>query len=372
MRSDYPRHRRDLVQLKALIADSFSPRHADLQDTFHADFTLDPALDRECVRLVRRHGEVVSSVTVYPKEIRIGRARLSMGGLGFVCCKPKYRGSGYASDCVRGCLEVMSEKGITTSFLFGIDRFYRQFGYVGCLPGYRLKTSVNELAKLSNSFEVLNYEKGLLNDMLALYEQAAAHSPASVVRTPAQLAFALRRCRLLSSAPKAAAKDVLIFREKKGRRRVRAYLIWRDGGLVEAGLAPDDEAAAEALLAYMRDRRKEALEKEVVLQNLGPMHPLWRYALRFNHGTEQWFSWSGGGMGRINDVAAFTKALAPEWEARLNAAGVDAEGHLQLRVDGKDHFVILCRGHRLGMTARETRSVKVTCTQQALLQMALG
>ena len=266
----------------------------------------------------------------------------------------------------------MRRKGIPLTFLFGLDRFYLQFGYVGCLPAYRLKTTVSELAKLKVSLAIQPCGPKHLPDVLRLYEAAAARSPGSVVRTLEQLRFAFRRWRLLEGGSRGVAEQVLVFREKKGKRGVRAYLIWRDNALWEAGLEPGDEAAAESLLAYLRDRRKEALEKEVVLPNLGPAHPLWRYAQRFNHGTESSFSWTGGGMGRIVDVAAFLKGVGPELEGRLNAAGLDAECRLHLAVDGKDHFLNLGRGHLLAMGARETRVLKVTCTQQALLQMALG
>jgi hypothetical protein len=266
----------------------------------------------------------------------------------------------------------MRQKGIPLTFLFGLDRFYTQFGYVGCLPTYRLETAVSELAELKASLVILPCEPKHLPDVLRLYEAAAARSPGSVVRSLEQLRFAYRRWRLLEGGSRGAATQVLLFREKKGERRVRAYLIWRDGGLWEAGLEPGDEAAAESLLAYVRDRRKVALEKEVVLQNLGPAHPLWRYAQRFNHGTESSFSWTGGGMGRIVDVAGFLRRVGPELEGRLNAAGLDAECRLHLAVDGEDHFVNLGRGHLLAMGARETRVLKVVCTQQALLQMTLG
>jgi hypothetical protein len=110
--------------------------------------------------------------------------------------------------------------------------------------------------------------------VLRLYEAASARSPGSVVRTLAQLRFAFRRWRLLEGGSRGVAAQVLLFRERKGQRRVRAYLIWRDNALWEAGLEPGDEAAAESLLAYLRDRRKEALEKDKARTNVLPISHL--------------------------------------------------------------------------------------------------
>ena len=80
-------------------------------------------------------------------------------------------------------------------------------------------------------------------------------------------------------------------------------------------------------------------------------------------------------MGRILDVRAFVEGLRPELEARMNAAGLESECHLHLIVDGAEHSLILGRAHHLSLlisTHRHILSARVACTQQQLLQMALG
>jgi hypothetical protein len=309
-----------------------------------------------------------------------------MGGLEAVMADPAHRGRGLASACMRDAVEFMRRDGFDVSILFGIRDFYHRFGYVGCLPGYATRLRVRDLGSLRNPFAV-EAPKGLpsarvMKELLPLYEAAAKGTPASVVRDRECFAFTLHGRAFERPKRGDLSRGVVIFREKRGGKRVRAYLIMRDHACLEAGLAPGDDAAGAAVLAWLRDRCVERLEAKLVLQDMPPAHPLTRFARRLNHSLERGFSWDGNGMGRLIDTRAFLKKIAPELEARLASAGIDDECHLHLALVPEDggkrrskpteHSLILGAGHHFAMSRRGVLSAKVTCTGGALLQMALG
>jgi hypothetical protein len=372
MRTDYPRSAEDVQELAALVGRAYADRYDDLGERLRLDFHSGPKAKPEYFRILRRGGRMVAHAAVYEKLFRLGRAGLRTGGVGFVGCLPEERRRGYAAACVRDALAVMERERMPLSLLSsGVDCYYTRFGYVGCFPRYALRLSVQdaEVRKLRLRLAVREYRDGDLPELLRLYDAASARTPGAVIREARDFRFALKRTRLLKP------NCVFVFRESRGRRALRAYVVWKEGAFWEAGLAPGDEAAAESALAWLRDRRRAALEKELVLQFLTPAHPLWRHASRFNHGAEYGLQWTGGWMGRIVDLRAFLAQMKPEWEGRLNAAGLEAEGHLHLEVDGEPHSLVLSRAHHFALQPLGSRGVlaaQVRASRRTLLQMSLG
>jgi len=330
----------------------------------------DPGTRPEFHRFARQDGRIVSRLKIVEMTLRIGRARVRMGGIGDVQTDPACRGRGCASACIRDSIEFMRREGFDLSILFGIRDFYHRFGYVGCLPGYETRLKVRDLDALKNPFRVEALKglpgKRLLGEILPLYEAAAEATPGTVVRDRMRISHGL-----------------VAFRERRGRKRVRAYVVWRKrGALVEAGLAPGDDAAAGAVLAWLRDRCVERLEPTLELEDIPPAHPLARFARRFNHEEERGLTWNGDGMGRLINTETFLEKIAPELEARLSSAGIDDECHLHLTLapegDSKrrpkavERSLVLGAGHHFAMSRRGVLSAKVKCSEGALLQMALG
>lgn len=371
MRTDHPRTARQAGEVAQVVARCFAGGYDGVRRTFALDYQHGPGARPEYWRVVRRKGQVVAHAGIYEKPVRIGCASVRMGGIGFVCCLPEHRRRGLAARCLEDSLAVMRKAGIQLSLLFGRDRYYTRFGYVGCLPAYTLKLPVTEreVEALENPFAVRPAVPRDVPELAALYNAAAAATPVSVIRTPQHLGFSCRRWKLLDAKNPA----LFVFRAKKGSRAARAYAVWKDNSLWEAAMDPGDEAACKAVLAWLREKRRAAVEKEIVIAMLCPAHPLYAYALRLNHQTEGGLRWTGGGMGRIVDTKAFLKAVQPELSARVAAAGLDA-GELRLFVDGHCHDLLLARpGYQPPLEAAgATRFARVWCSQQALLQMVLG
>jgi len=324
----------------------------------------------DCMRIIKRGGAIAAHVGIHGKTVRIGRAQFEMGGIGAVAVREGFRKKGLATVCLEDALQVMRDKGMQLSFLFGISNFYTKVGFIGCYPNHALKLDVRFFEHFKNRFAVGNYKSSDLNGMLKLYEAASEKTPGAVVRDRKGFAFSIEDRELAAKKPKDEGR-LQVFREKGKGGKVRAYVVY-DGRLAEAMVAPGDEAACESVLAWLRQKRVEALEKELHIERLAPAHPLWRYALRLPHRIERRFNWTGDGMGQILDVDEFLRRMQPEFERRVDGAGIVAECHLHLNVDGKDHSMVLCRSHLITNAGANVMAASVICSRQALLQMCLG
>jgi predicted acetyltransferase len=78
--------------------------------------------------------EVVSHLWINDRTMRIGSARLRIGGIGGVGTDRKHRNRGYSKLCMEAATELMSLKGYDLAFLFGIRDFYDKYGYITCMP----------------------------------------------------------------------------------------------------------------------------------------------------------------------------------------------------------------------------------------------
>jgi predicted N-acetyltransferase YhbS len=388
---DHPRTAKERKALAEFAARTFGGHYDEILQRQVCEIEEAPGARPELRRVARIGGEIAAHVGIIDRTVRIGRARLRMGGLAGVMTDPAHRHRGLASACLEDAVDFMRNDGFDVSFLFGIRDFYHRFGYVGCLPTYAMRLRVRDLERLKNPFAI-EAPRGrpparLLDEIVPLYEAASAGTPASVVRDRACFAYALRSRGL--ERPKRGgdpSRGLTVFREKRGgragKKRVRAYAVLGEGGCLEAGLAPGDDAAAGAVLAWLRDRCVRNLARELVLRGMPPAHPLACFARRFNHTEERGFSWNGDGMGRVVDARRFLDAIAPELDARLSAAGIDDECHLHVtlapgdrarrRARPVEESLVLGGGHHFAMARRGVRSAKVKCSEGALLQMALG
>jgi|GEM_PF-2671281 len=79
--------------------------------------------------LFRKGTRIAGAIGVYPLSLRIGRAVLSVGGIGSVSVDPAVRGRGVMSCMLRSMIDEMERGGYDISWLGG-DRFrYRNYGW---------------------------------------------------------------------------------------------------------------------------------------------------------------------------------------------------------------------------------------------------
>ncbi len=85
-----------------------------------------------CNYAIRRDGRLVAAVGVFPLTWHVGGAALRVAAIGGVSTHPRYRGQGLMSTLMRHCVEEIRAAGYPLSWLSGMRRRYRHFGYEQC------------------------------------------------------------------------------------------------------------------------------------------------------------------------------------------------------------------------------------------------
>lgn len=85
-----------------------------------------------CNYAIRRDGRLVAAVGVFSVTWHVGGATLRVAAIGGVSTHPRYRGRGLMSTLMRHCVEEIRAVGYPLSWLSGMRRRYRHFGYEQC------------------------------------------------------------------------------------------------------------------------------------------------------------------------------------------------------------------------------------------------
>ena len=85
-----------------------------------------------CNYAIRRDGRLAAAVGVFPLTWHVGGATLRVAAIGGVSTHPRYRGRGLMSTLMRHCVQEIRAAGYPLSWLSGMRRRYRHFGYEQC------------------------------------------------------------------------------------------------------------------------------------------------------------------------------------------------------------------------------------------------
>src|SRR5690554_1179129 len=95
-----------------------------------------PGFEMEHTRIAVARQEIVAALRLTTDTIRIGEARLRMGGFGYVTTAGAYRHQGISRELIRDTLHYMHANNYHASMLFGIPNFYHKFGFATSLAEY--------------------------------------------------------------------------------------------------------------------------------------------------------------------------------------------------------------------------------------------
>ncbi len=144
-----------------------------------------PGFSWENLWIAEDRRKIIGNVMVSPREIKISRAVLRLGGLGVVLTHPARRKQGVASLLINSCIDYMREEGYDLSGLFGIPNFYPRFGFATSLMETGLLIDTSRLAKLRKRWPVRRWRPGDLADMEKLHTANSTGLVGGIVRSDA-------------------------------------------------------------------------------------------------------------------------------------------------------------------------------------------
>lgn len=283
-----------------------------------------PGLPRGHTRIALLNGEIAGALRLTTETMRLGEARLRVGGLGWVATAPQHRHRGICTGLLQETRRYMIEQRYHLSMLFGIPNFYHRFGFATTLADYLITLDAAEAPTvLSGEYKIRPVKPGDIGAIQKMHSANDEGVACSLLRSSAHLKMKWDR---FSSAR--------VFTTHQGR--VVAYvLLGEDEKLLpvqEVGI--DDRAAAPDVLAYCTQRAQDDYKPRVRFMT-PPEHVFARFLAGYESTHEMRLSRQRGGMMSFMDIGESLESMLPEWEGRAAQSIVaDRRCEVTLLVDG--------------------------------------
>lgn len=328
----------------------------------------------------------VSWLSIVPFTLRIGAATVRMDGIGGVGTDSHHRHRGYSRRVLEAAVAHMRQGDGALSMLYGIPDFYPKFGYATAGPDYLvLLTDLERDSALPAGWSVRDFIPSDLHAMQALYAHCTQRAVGAAVRSGQSGVWSHLTGEAEGDEPDACR--VILGADGRLHGYVwRARWCWyvkhkleadfRDA-LVLGEVMADGPLAADAVLTTCRlwaqaegNQRKV---KQVVL-GFPPEGPLAASAMRQYARFQQNYSLCGDSMARVLDVTRLLRALAPEFQARLQAARSEFVGALVFATDMGDVTLQVNRDAVtvVSVSAPSEDALRIRLPQTELARLALG
>ncbi len=294
-----------------LMAKAHVPNYFSSMNWLESSAVAYPGFRLEHTRVAFRDGEIAGALRLTTDTIRLGEARLKMGGLGWVTTDPKHRHRGVCSALLEDTLDYMRAHGYHVSMLFGIPNFYHRFGYATTLAEYAVLVDVSELpADAPRAYRIRPIKPGDIPAVQRIHRDNNADVPCSLIRSGAHFTNKWNRiehARVLTNDQGKVLGYVVA-------HRADAYY-----DVTEAGI--ESPEVARDLLANCARAAQESFCTRVRF-DLPPEHPLAHVLAQYESVHETRLTRERGGMMTFVDVAESLENLVPEWEARIALGGM--------------------------------------------------
>lgn len=319
-----------------------------------------PGFRREHTRIALMQGHLAGALRLTTDTIRIGEARLRMGGLGCVTTAGPYRHQGVARELISDTLRYMRAHNYHVSMLFGIPNFYHRFGFATSLPEYATVISVREAFSVEHApCKPRDIKPGDIRAIQKIHEENDTGIPCSLVRGAAHITNQWHRW-----------KDAQVLMDEKGK--VLAYYVPAvlDDELQVLDVGINHFRFCGSLLhACARKARESSCGRIRFLAP--PAHPLMQYLLRFRSMQETLIRRDEGGMMAFADLGEALESMLPEWELRLQDSELrEQEAEVTLLIARSP---IRLRAHRGAMSiATAPGTNKVSLSTLDLMHLVTG
>jgi len=319
-----------------------------------------PAFRREHTRIALFRGELAGALRMHTETVRLGEARLKMGGFCWVTTSPRHRQKGVCRSLMVDALAHMKARNYHVAMLFGIPNFYHRFGFATTMADYAIVMDAAEaLASPRTAYRMREAKPGDIPAIQRIHAANDADTACSLLRTSAHLTNKWEHC-----------KNARVLTTDAGK--VTAYVMWgrndRHLRVDEAGVA-DTAACGNVLHACAKLAADEAVGRIRFLAP--PRHPFARFLLQFTSTHEMQIVRDYGGMMAFVDEPEALESLIPEWESLLARSALrDQNIEVTLVVDRVYYRV---RAHRGSIDiAQGTGKNKVSLSGADLIHLVTG
>ncbi len=319
-----------------------------------------PGFKREHVRIAVAGGHVAAALLLTTDTIRIGEARLRMGGFGCVTTAREHRRRGIISLVMDDAMKYLRDHGHHAAMLFGIPDFYHRWGFATALAEHSAAMDIREAEAAADvPFRMRGAKPGDIPVMQKMHAANDQETACSLIRTAAHMTSRWDRWRNVHVLLNTQGRVIAYFR---GARVGAEYVV------DEAGVS-GHEACGAVLRSAARLAHGECVGRMKFLAP--PSHPLIRHLLAYRADHDMRTDRDGGGMVALVNVPEAMESMIPEWESRLRQSPLAGESaEVTLLLDRQPWRVRARRG-AVDVTPGAGRN-KVSLSAAELVQVFTG
>ncbi|MCA1900826.1 MAG: GNAT family N-acetyltransferase [Candidatus Hydrogenedens sp.] len=266
-----------------------------------------PNFLNEHIRIALYNGKVISALRITTDIIRIGEARLKIGGIGWVSTDGHFRNKGIASKVIQNAVQYMKVNSYHLSMLFGIPNFYHRFGFATTLPEYYASITTREVLSIQPiPHKVRKMKPSDISSIRKIHDENDEDIACSLIRTQAHFAVKWREWE--------QGKTVLDLNGK-----ILGYFLLRinhDNILLVQEIGSIDVEASKAVL-YAIGKLAEKERLGIIQIASPPCHPTTRLLINHYSVHETHYKRNEGGMMAIINEEETLECMIPEWEKRI-------------------------------------------------------
>jgi predicted N-acetyltransferase YhbS len=263
-------------------------------------YLLNSNYDWDASRIGKIDGEIVTHFGVWKLQVRVGRARVRVAGIGSVATHDRYRKKGLLRRTAKVALDALRESDFDISLLFGIPNFYEQFGYRRAWTF--LNATIETQRVLTNALvgRLERRRSGATAELAALYNRENTNLTGTAVRPVFPFGNPL------------VESDVYLW--KRDQRVAGFVFVGGTGKILDVrSWAGDPEAILTVVKRLALARGVSSIQFEWIHYQ----SRLSRFLRRQDCEFKSDYRSSGGPMVRIISLERFVTRLRPELEDRL-------------------------------------------------------
>ncbi len=267
-----------------------------------------PNFQNEHIRIALYDGKIISALRIITDVIRIGEARLKMGGIVWASTARYFRNKGIASRVIQNAVNYMKANLYHVSMLFGVPNFYRRFGFATTIPEFYTDIpTCNLLTSIKpTQYKVRKMRPADIVLLRKIHDNNDEDISCSIIRTQAHFAV---KWKLWETG-----RTVMDMNGK-----ILGYFLQRikqsDTLFVQEMGSTNEEASKVVLHAVGKLAEKEKLGK--IQFASPPSHPIIRFLNSYCPIRKTHYKRSEGGMMAIINEEETLECMLPEWEEQL-------------------------------------------------------
>ena len=312
-------------------------------------------------------GEPVSGMGVEKRQMYVGKAVISQGGIAGVWTAEAHRKKGYASRVMWDGVAWMEKQNYDMSILFGITDFYHRYGYAPVFAEQAVTIDTARLQTLKATYRSGKLKTSEVGAMRRVYGKYNGGRSGMAFRGPKWTPW--WRMPRMGEGTTRRRGQVIVIRDQKDRLKGFVVFDAQAGRLMVSEVCGVDRDALVTLGAVIgrRAKREGAGQVRCCL----PLDdPFLDVCMALGYSCSASYPFNGGAMGRIISLESLMQKMTGVFFDRMIASGLGWTGDVILKTD--IGTVGLHIGRSSVSLTEPVKRPQVYISQMALSQLAMG